>query len=185
MNSKLAARRSRQAGFTLIELVIATALGVLVLGAIASVVVTTTMADNTARARIEASAQVGTFQAFADDDFVLARAPAPSGCGTSVSPCTTQDLVLQGSRVPNVTGGAPAPYLVRYGWDPGQQQVTRYAGASSVVVASNVRAYSWYVDRSSGKPTVVVRMTVTIVTYNATYSQSQTFLFSPRITTSQ
>jgi hypothetical protein len=54
-----------------------------------------------------------------------------------------------------------------------------------VVVASNVTAYSWYVDRSSGKPTVVVRMTVTIVTYNATYSQSQTFLFSPRITTSQ
>jgi type II secretory pathway pseudopilin PulG len=182
MNPRLGARRRRQAGFTLIELVIATALGVLVLGAMASVVVTTTMADNTARARIEASTQVRSFQAFADDDFVLARAPAPSGCGTSGNPCTTQDLLLQGSRVPNVIGGLAAPYTVRYAWDAGQQKVTRYTGASSVIVASNVTAYSWYVDRSSAKPTVVVRMTVTVVTYNATYSQSQTFLYSPRIT---
>jgi prepilin-type N-terminal cleavage/methylation domain-containing protein len=182
MNPKLAARHKGQAGFTLIELVIATSLGLVVLSALTSVVVTTMLADNTARARVEASTQVRSFQAFADDDFVLAKAPAPSGCGSSGNPCTTQDLLLQGSRVPNVIGGVPAPYTVRYAWDAGRQQVTRYTGASSVVIASNVTAYSWFVDRTSAKPTVVVRMTVTIATYNATYSESQTFLFSPRIT---
>ena len=182
MRPELAARRRRQAGFTLIELVIATALGLVVMGALTSVVVTSILADNTATARVEASSQVRNFQFTVYDDFVLARPPVPLGCGTSGNPCTTQDLVLQGSRVPNLIGGAPAPDTVRYAWDGGLQQVTRYAGTTSRVAASNVTAYSWYIDRSGSNPTVVINMTVTIATYNATYSESQTFLFYPRIT---
>ncbi len=69
------------------------------------------------------------------------------------------------------------PYTVRYAWDSGQQTVTRYAGPSSRVVVSNVTAYSWYIDTSGGKPTVVVNLTVTIASYNVTYRE----LFYPRV----
>jgi prepilin-type N-terminal cleavage/methylation domain-containing protein len=175
---ELAARRRRQGGFTLIEVLIATALGVLVLTALTSVVLTTSRAANTATERVETSAQIRGFQFTAYDDFVLARVPAPPGCGTQPAPCTTQDLNLQGSRVPNVVGGVAAPYTVRYVWNSSAHTVTRYAGPASRVAAGNVTAYSWYIDRTGANPAVVIRMTVTV----AAYSESQTFRFYPRIT---
>lgn len=180
--SQTAARRRRQAGFTLIEVVIASALGLMVMGALTSVVLTTVLSDNIASARVEASAQIRNLQSTAYDDFVHARAPVPSGCGTSGNPCTTQELILQGSRMPNDIGGVAAPDTVRYTWDPSLQVVTRYAGISSRVAASNVTAYSWYIDGSGAYPSLVISMTVTIPSYNATYSQSQTLRFYPRIT---
>jgi len=176
----VAARRKRQAGFTLIELLIATALGVLVMGALTSVVLTSMQAANTATARVEASSQVRNFQFTAYDDFVLARAPAPSGCGTPSTPCTTEDLVLQGRKVPNQVGGVAAPYTVRYVWDSSRHVVTRYAGTASRVTATNVTAYTWYVDSSGSNPSVVVHVTVTI----GSYSDSQSLRFYPRITAS-
>lgn len=180
--AELAARRNRQAGFTLIELIIATTLGLLVLSALTSVVLTMMMADNTASGRIEASSQVRNYQFAAYDDFVVARPPAPPGCGTATTQCTTQDLVLTGTRAPNPPDAAPVSSTVRYTWDRSLQAVTRYAGTTSRVVASNVTAYSWYVDRSGLYPTVVVNITVTIPSYNATYSASQTLRFYPRVT---
>ena len=180
--AELAARRKRQAGLTLIELIIATTLGLLVLGALTSVVVTMMMADNTASGRIQASSQVRNYQFAADDDFVLARPPVAPGCGTATAQCTTQDLVLTGARPPTSADAPPVMYTVRYAWDPSLQVVTRYAGTASRVVASNVTAYSWYVDRTGLYPTVVVSITVTIPSYNATYSSSQTLRFYPRIT---
>lgn len=187
MTPAQAARRQRQAGFTLIELIIATALGLLVLSALTSVVLTTSQAANTATVRIQASAQVRNFQFNAYDDFALARAPVPTGCGTSSSPCTTQAMILLGSQwVPNQTnpnGGAAAPYTARYAWDSTKQTVTREAGGTTRVAASNVTAFSWYIDSSNGAwPTVVVSLKVTIATYNAVYSESQTLRFYPRIT---
>jgi prepilin-type N-terminal cleavage/methylation domain-containing protein len=182
MRAGVAARHRNQAGFTLIELMIASALGLMVMAALASVVLTSVISDNTAMGRIEASAQIRNFQATTYDDFVLARAPVPSSCGTSGNPCTSEELILRGLRVPNVVGGVAVPDTVRYAWDPGQQQVIRYWGSSSRIVASNVTTYSWYVDQSGGNPSLVVSMTVTIPSYNATYSESQTLRFYPRIT---
>jgi prepilin-type N-terminal cleavage/methylation domain-containing protein len=188
MTPAQAARRQRQAGFTLIELIIATALGLLVLSALTSVVLTTSVAANTATVRIQASSQVRNFQFNAYDDFALARAPVPTGCvGTSGSPCTTQPMFLVGNQwQPNQNdpnGGVAALYSVRYTWDSKLQTVTREAGGSSRVAASNVTAFSWYIDSSNGAwPTVVVSLKVTIATYNAVYSESQTLRFYPRIT---
>ena len=141
--AELAARRKRQAGFTLIEVIIATALGLLVLSALTSVVLTTMMADNTASGRIEASSQVRNYQFAAYDDFVLARPPVPPGCGTATTKCTTQDLVLTGTLAPNPPDATPVPYTVRYAWDPSLGVVTRYAGTTSRVVANNVTAVSY------------------------------------------
>jgi len=181
---RAAARRKSQGGFTLIELLIATALGLVLMGALASVVVTTMIAANTATGRVQASAQVRNFQLAASDDFALARPPMPSGCGTRANPCTTQDLLLQGSHQPAL-GGDPTLYTVRYVWDPSLQHVTRLAssdvGTSSRVIASQVTRFSWYVD-STSHATVVVNLTVTIPSYNATYSESQTFRFYPHLT---
>jgi prepilin-type N-terminal cleavage/methylation domain-containing protein len=180
--AQVARRRRSQAGFTLIELLIASVLGLMVLSALTSVVLTTSVATNTAFGHIEASAQVRSFQFSAYDDFAMARVPAPAGCGTPSTPCTTQVMVLRGLRVPNQVNGVATPYIVRYSWDSTAQVVTRYVDTSSRVAADHVTAYSWYVDSSGSRPSVVVSLTVTIPSYNASYSQSQTFRFSPQVT---
>ena len=179
----MARRRRSQGGFTLIEVIIASAIGLMVMGALTSVVLTMALSANIATGRVEASAQIRDFQLTAYDDFSLSRPPAPTGCGTQSSPCTTQDMILAGSRMPNPIGSVATPYTARYTWDSSQQTVTRFVGASSRVVASGVTAYSWYVDRSGAHPAVVVSMSVTIAFYNTSYSESQTLLFYPRVTT--
>jgi type II secretory pathway pseudopilin PulG len=173
------ARRRRQAGYTLIEVVIATAIGLFVMGSLTSIVLTTVLAANTATSRVEASNQVRGLQLAAYDDFALSRPPAP--CGTAASPCTTP-LVLRGKRMPNQATGAPADYSVTYLYDPAKQVVTRQIGSSSRNAANNVTAYSWYTDNSGIRPTVVISLTVTVGFYNTTYSQSQTMRFYPRVT---
>jgi prepilin-type N-terminal cleavage/methylation domain-containing protein len=184
---KQAARLRRQAGYTLIEVIIASALGLLVMSAMTSVVLTSVLAANTATGRVEASTQVRNFQQSAYDDFALSSSPSiPSGCsGTAGSPCTYQALVLQGSRMPNTVNGAAALYSVTYTWDPVQHSVTRaVTGVSTRTTSENVTAYSWYVDGSGAYPSVVVSMTVTIASYNTSYAESQTLRFYPRVTSS-
>ena len=183
MKPAIAASRRRQAGFTLIELIIASAIGLMVMGALTSVVLTSMVAANTATAHIEAGAQIRNFQFTAYDDFALARPPDTSAGCTQANPCTTRDLVLQGTSPPSQPGGAAPVSVVRYVFDSGQKQVTRYAETSSRVAASGVTAYSWYVDQPGGaKPSVVVNMTVTVAFYNSSYSESQTLRFYPRVT---
>jgi prepilin-type N-terminal cleavage/methylation domain-containing protein len=184
MRAPVAARHRSQAGYTLIELIIASAIGLLVMGALTSVVLTMTLGDNVATGRIEASAQIRNFQLTAYDDFALSRPPSPAGCGSQSSPCTTQDMILMGSRVPNDSIGLPAPFTARYTWDSSQQAVTRFVDTGSRVAASNVTAYSWYIDNSGGHPVVVINMTVTVTFYNTSYSESQSLLFYPRVTSS-
>jgi prepilin-type N-terminal cleavage/methylation domain-containing protein len=180
--TRIAARRRSQAGYSLIELVIASAIGLMVMGALTSVFLTMALAANTATSRVEASAQIRNFQLTAYDDFALSAPPPTTGCGTKVSPCTTQDMVLQGDRMTNQVAGAASPFTARYAWDPTQQVVTRFVRAASRVAASGVVDYSWYVDPSGAHPVVVVNLTVTVGFYNTSYTESQALLFYPRVT---
>lgn len=184
LSARVAARRRRQAGYTLIELIVASAIGLMVMGALTSVVLTMALGANTATSRVEASAQIRNFQLTAYDDFAMGRPPSPVGCGTPVSPCTTQDMILDGSHMPNLTGAVATPYTVRYTWDRSQGVVTRFVGITSRVAASGVTSYSWYVDSSGAHPVVVVSMTVVVSFYNTSYAESQTLLFYPRVTSS-
>jgi len=176
------ARLRRQAGYTLIELMVAAAIGLLVMSALTSVVVTTMIGTNEATGRVETSGQIRSFEQFAYDDFALSHPPAPSGCGTRANPCTTQPMVLSGFRMTNQARGQAASFTVTYSWTPAKQSVTRAIGSSSQVAAGNVASFSWYVDPTGARPVVVIAMTVTIAFYNTSYSQSQTLLFYPRIT---
>lgn len=174
--------RQGQAGYTLVEVLVATAIGAIVLGAVTSIVVTTVISTNVATSRVDATTQVRNFQLNAYDDFERSAVPAVSGCGTAVSPCTSQPIILIGSRIPNQVGGAPSPYTVTYAWDPTLMVVTRQvSGGTSRPVATGVTSYSWYLDSTAAHPTVVVNITVTMNTYNASYSESQAFRFYPRV----
>lgn len=185
MNPALAARRRRQAGFTLIELIIATAIGLMVMGALTSVVLTSAQAATTATARLEASAQIRDLQLSANDDFVLSAPPTPSTCGIPTKPpCTTQPLVLKGDQMQNA-GTTATAYTATYVWDSSRRVVTRQVAAGSRVVSRNVTAFTWYVDSTGAYPTVVVSTTVTITPYTwgplTSYSESQTLRFYPRV----
>jgi hypothetical protein len=86
-----------------------------------------------------------------------------------------------GSRMPN-SGGVAAPFTARYTWDPAQKVVTRFIGTSSRVAASGVTNFSWYVDSSAQHPVVVVNLSVSVGIYGNSYTQSQSLLFYPRVT---
>src|SRR5436309_15246460 len=94
-------RLRRQAGYTLIELMIASAIGLLVMCALTSVVVTTMIGTNAVTGRVETSGQIRNFELFAYDDFALSHPPARSGCGIAASPSTTQAMVMRSLRMTN------------------------------------------------------------------------------------
>lgn len=186
MKRTLARMRGRQsqAGYTLVEVLVATAIGAIVIGAVTSIVVTTAMATNVTTSHVDATTQIRDFQLNAYDDFTRSAMPVASGCVSFVTRCSTP-MTLIGSRMPNQVGGAAAPYTVTYTWDPIQQLVVRQvSGGASRTVASGVTSYSWYVDSSAAHPTVVVNLTVTVNTYNASYSETQAFRFYPRVASS-
>ncbi|MFI5282428.1 MAG: PilW family protein [Candidatus Dormibacterales bacterium] len=168
-------RHSNQAGFTLVELLVALVIAVFVASALTSVILTSVRASNIAIGRIEASEQIRTFELRAHDDFASSRSPVLNGCGTQQSnPCHTQPIVLNGFQVTNSNTPAPSPTSITYQWD-GSANLDRQVGSSSIHMATNVGAFSWYVDPASH--TVVVQMTVTVLAY----SESQTLLFYPRV----
>ena len=165
-----------QGGYTLVELMIAVAIGGLLLTAITSVVLTGVRATDVAMSRIDASGQIRSFQFVAYDDFARSAAPTNTGCAP-LTPCSTAPLVLNGLQVSNGGQQVPAPAQVTYTYD-GVAFVDRSVGGVSTHAATNVSAFSWYVD-STGT-FVVVNMTVTISSYSISYSESQTFQFHPR-----
>ena len=159
-----------QSGFTLVELIVASVIGVALLTALTSVVLTTNRSVNTATNRIEASGQIRNFELFAYDDFAQSAVPVPGGCGTAGNPCTTQPLSLSGT------------YAVSYVWD-GSAFLDRQLGTNTIHMATNVTAFSWYVDTTPLHPTVVISLTVTVPRLGdlLAYSDSQTFLFVPQV----
>jgi prepilin-type N-terminal cleavage/methylation domain-containing protein len=168
---------SGQGGYTLVELIIALAIGGLLMTAITSVVLTSVRAANIATSRVEASSQIRSFQTFANDDFARSGTPDGGSCGTQATPCTTQPVVLTGTQVSNSVQPVGSTVQVTYTWD-GSSFVDRQVGTGpSIHAATDVSTFSWYVDKSAAHPTVVVSLTVTV----GAYSESQTFRFYPMV----
>jgi len=166
-----------QAGYTLVEVIVASAIGAILMAGLTSVILTSARANNIASSRIEASSQIRSFQFFAYDDFARSGIPEPSGCGTKGDPCTTQPIVLTGQQVANVATPAPSPYQVTYAWD-GTSFLERTANnVPTIHAAVGVTGFSWYVDGTAPHQTVVVSMTVTV----RSYDESQTLRFYPRV----
>jgi prepilin-type N-terminal cleavage/methylation domain-containing protein len=166
-----------QNGFTLIEVVIASAIGAILMAGLTSVMLTSWRASTIATNRIEASGQIRNFEFFAYDDFARSRVPIPSVCGIAPnSPCTTQPIVLNGWQVTNPAASPALSYVATYTWD-GVQFVDRQVSGSSLHAATGVTAFSWRVDASTQHPTVVINMTITV----GSYQESQTLRFLPQV----
>ena len=69
MKSNLSRYARSQGGYTLIELLVSLSIGLIVMTALTSVVLTSSRAWATAAGRVEASAQIRAFQFAAADDF--------------------------------------------------------------------------------------------------------------------
>jgi prepilin-type N-terminal cleavage/methylation domain-containing protein len=166
-----------QSGYTLVELIVASAIGLFVMTGLTSMVLTTWRAGTTATSRIEASGQIRNFQFEAYDDFALANLPTPSGCAaTAASPCTTP-IVLQGVQASNAISPATSPYQVTYTWD-GSNLLMRQVNTNPAVEAANgVTAFSWYLDGSGSHQMVVVTISVTV----QSYTETQALRFYPRV----
>lgn len=162
-----------QAGFTLVELIITLAIGLLLMAALSSVILTSWRATTIASSRVEASSEVRNFEYYAYDDFARSAIPSGGSC-VPATPCTTQPLTLSGVQVSNSVP-VPSSLSVTYTWD-GSQFLDRSVSTTGVSshVATDVTAFSWFVDTNS---TVVVSMTVTI----QSYSETETFRFYPRM----
>lgn len=173
MNEARAKRRRAQAGFTLIELIVATTIGLVVLTALGSVLFTTYQANTIATSRVQASSIIGLFQATAHDDFALSSLPPiPGGCGTIAQPCTQQPIQLVGCRGPALS------YKVTYAWSSSTKVVGRTLnGVALNAAATGVSDFSWYTDGAAPNQTVVITLTAEV----GAYHQTQTLRFYPRV----
>jgi len=163
-----------QSGYTLVELLVASAIGVIVMTGLTSVVLTTWRAGTIATSRVEASGQIRSFQFDAYDDFALSGMPTLSNCAPgSPPPCS---ITLSGLRASNSPSPIPSPYTVTYTWDG--TNVDRQVGSSAPKhAATNVTAFSAVLSGSAPHQTVVVAMTVTV----QAYVETQTFQFYPHV----
>ena len=163
-----------QGGFTLVEVIVTLAIMGIVMVGLTSVIYTSVRVSDISSSRVEASGQIRNFQFVAYDDFARSQLQGGGAC-TPSTPCTTQPIVLVGTQVSNSTQPVPSQVQVTYAWD-GSAFVNRQSSSASVHAATDVSAFSWYVDQSTGFPTVVVNLTVTI----KGYSESQTLRYYPR-----
>jgi prepilin-type N-terminal cleavage/methylation domain-containing protein len=170
MNKDVRRYAKSQGGYTLVELIVASAIGALVMTGLTSVFFTSWRAGTTATSRIEASAQVRNFQLDATDDFALSGAPVISSCAPNdPPPCT---ITLSGWKYSN----PPQQYTVTYRWDGAN--VDRTVGQNPPVhAATNVIGFSAHLAGSAPYQTVVVALTVQV----QTYVETQTMRFYPRL----
>jgi prepilin-type N-terminal cleavage/methylation domain-containing protein len=146
-----------QDGFTLVEVIVTLALGVILLSAVSSVVLTSWRGAAIASSRVVASSQMRNFQTFAYDDFAKTNISSLGGC------------------TPSTPGSSPITLpTVKYAWD-GSNFLDRATSETTIHAATNVSAFSWYIDGTNC--TVVIKLTVTV----PPYSQSQSFRFYPRV----
>jgi prepilin-type N-terminal cleavage/methylation domain-containing protein len=176
VKARLARYGRSQDGFTLVEVVITSAIGLVVMSALTSVILTSYNASKIATSRIEASGEIRNFQFFAHDDFAHSVMPAPSGCGTQGNPCTSP-IVLSGTQVSNSVAPVPAPFQVTYTWDGSEILDRQIGGGPASHMGTDVTSFSWYLDGAAPNQTVVVSLTVTV----GAYSESQAFRFNPQV----
>ena len=170
MNKAGSRHLETQGGYTLVEVVVTVAISALLLGALVSVMLTTSQATNVATSRVEASSQIRNFEYFAYEDFAGADITDLNASCRPSTPCSSQPITLTG-----VPADSPSTlYQVTYSWDSSSRLLTRQAGSNPALnTATNVRGFEWYVDSNQ---TVVVDMTVTV----GAYTESQSFRFFPR-----
>jgi prepilin-type N-terminal cleavage/methylation domain-containing protein len=159
-----------QSGYTLIEVVITSAIGLVVMSALTSVVLSAWRANTVATSRVEASTQIRNFQFRAYDDFARSRLPTANVCGGG---CTATQITLTGDQI--VTAPATTQsFTVTYQWDASTGFLDRATPlTASKHAATNVSDFSWYIDGN----TVVVSLTVKVYAY----SESQVLRFYPRV----
>jgi prepilin-type N-terminal cleavage/methylation domain-containing protein len=174
--STIARHVRSQGGYTLVEVIITMALGVMLMTGLTSVVFTATRAAGFASSRVEASAEIRNFENFAYEDFAASANPILGTCGTPSNPCTTQPLVMSGTRATSSSPPVGTSFTVTYTWDGSGVLVRQQDAYPSTEMGTDVTAFSWYVDTTSPFPTVVVGMSVTV----QAYTESQTFRFYPR-----
>jgi prepilin-type N-terminal cleavage/methylation domain-containing protein len=173
MSADLRRYTKSQGGYTLIELIVASAIGLFVMTGLTSVVMTSWRAGATATSRIEASGQIRNFQYRAYDDFALSSTPVIISCALGdPPPCT---ITLSGLRVTD-SNLVPASYEVTYRWNGAT--VDRQVGSDVKHAATNVTAFSAYVSDA----TIIVTLTVTVPAFaQQAYAETQTLRFYPRV----
>ena len=163
-----------QAGYTLVELMVATSIGLIVMTGLTSVVLTSMRAASTAQSRVEASSQIRSFQSDAYEDFALSGVPTLTGCApASPPPCT---ILLSGLQATNSVSPTAGAVQITYSWNG--TTVDRTVGSNPPHhVASSVAAFSAALSGAAPNQTVVVTITVTV----QAYTETQTMQFYPRV----
>lgn len=175
MKSTLRRYAKSQGGFTLVELLVASAIGFFVMAALTSVVLTTWRAGTIAASRVEASGQIRNFQYQAYDDFALSGVPTLGSCASSSPPPCT--VTLSGTHASNSAPPALTPnYVITYTWD-GVNIDRQVSGYPAKHAATNVTAFSARIAGIAPYQTVVVTLTVT----KLSYAETQTLQFYPRV----
>jgi prepilin-type N-terminal cleavage/methylation domain-containing protein len=177
MRSALLRYAKSQGGFTLVELLVASAIGLIVMTGLTSLVLSTWRAGTIATTRVVASGQIRNFQLDADDDFALSGLPTLTNCmAGSPPPCT---IALSGFQASKAAVPVITPYQVSYVWD-GVNVDRNVVGGSSKHAATDVAAFSAYLSGQPGNQTVVVTLTITMPGVPP-YSETQTLQFYPRV----
>ena len=177
MKASLRRYARSQGGFTLVELLVASAIGLILMTGLTSLVLTTWRAGSIAMSRVEASGQIRSFQSDADDDFALSGVPTLTSCTAgSPPPCR---IALSGLLASNADPPVLANYQVAYVWD-GVNLDRQIGAGGSKHAATDVSAFSAYLAGTFPNQTVVVTMTVTIPSVPP-YSETQTLKFYPHV----
>lgn len=177
MRSALRRYAKSQDGFTLVEVIIASAIGLIVMTGLTSLVLSTWRAGTIATTRVVASGQIRSFQLDAYDDFALSVVPTLTNCTAgSPPPCK---IALSGSQASNAAVPSITFYQVTYVWNG--VNVDRTVGNGTPRhAATNVTAFSAYLSGQPGNQTVVVTLTITMPGVPP-YSETQTLQFYPRV----
>jgi prepilin-type N-terminal cleavage/methylation domain-containing protein len=160
-----------QAGYTLVEVIIASAIGAVLMAGLTSVILTSVRAVDTASSRVQASSQIRSFVYFAYDDFDQSGVPA-----ACTPPPSGACLKLSGLHASNSQPPVISDRFVTYTWDGSDFLDRQVDSGPPQHVASGVTAFSWSVTGGASRQSCLVQITVTV----GSYAESQTLQFFPQ-----